>query len=90
VPIPSMFCWGLAIERKGNVRDLKWRVQNQGNSVPPAMISDALSPAVPPTGSQPQAPTISLDMGADDGLASIWAAVPIVAIVFATATLYRG
>jgi predicted PurR-regulated permease PerM len=63
---------------------------NQGNCVSPAIISDALNPAVPPTGSEPQAPNISSDTGADDGLASIWAAIPIVAIVFATATLYRG
>ncbi len=63
---------------------------NQGNCVSPAIKSDALNPAVPPTGSEPQAPTISSDTGADDGLASIWAAVPIVAIVFATATLYHG
>lgn len=65
---------------------------NQGNSFSPLTVSDPLiSAAVTLTGTEPQTPNLtSADIDNENSLASIRAATPIVAIVFATATLYLG
>jgi predicted PurR-regulated permease PerM len=64
---------------------------NHDNNSSPVRVSDPLSSAVPPIGTELQTPSASpSDTENDDNLASFRAAMPIVAIVFATATLYLG
>ncbi len=58
----------------------------QADSLSPPGLSSVPASPVPPPVEEPQT---QLD-APDNGLSFLWAALPIVAVVFATATLYRG
>lgn len=58
----------------------------QADSLSPPGLSSVPASPVPPAVEEPQT---QLD-APDNGLSFLWAALPIVAVVFATATLYRG